>query len=82
MRSAPEYVKKMKLIGLTRGIPDYWIILKNNKILAIEFKTTKGKLSEEQEKVKVILNNNPYIYYKECRSSFEAVQFTKEMIGG
>ena len=70
----------MKLIGLTRGIPDYWIILKNNKILAIEFKTATGKLSKEQEEVRAILDSNPFIHYKECRSSFEAVQFIKEMI--
>lgn len=82
LKSAPEYVKKMKLIGLTRGIPDYWIILKNNKILAIEFKTSIGKLSEEQEEIRTILNNNPYIHYRECRSSHEAVNFVKEMIGG
>ena len=72
----------MKLIGLTRGIPDYWIILNNHKILAIEFKTQNknSKLSKEQETVKEKLIANPYIYYRECRSSYEATQFVKSLL--
>lgn len=69
----------MKLIGLTRGIPDYWVILNNNKILAIEFKTSSksSRLSEDQIRIRNILLNNPFIYYAECRSSFEATQFVR-----
>lgn len=69
----------MKLIGLTRGIPDYWIILNNNKMLAIEFKTQdkNSKLSKDQERIKDILINNPFIHYAECRSSYEATQFVR-----
>ena len=69
----------MKLIGLTRGIPDYWVILNNHKILAIEFKTQdkNSKLSNDQERVRDILIDNPFIHYAECRSSYEATQFVK-----
>lgn len=72
----------MKLIGLTRGIPDYWVILNNYKILAIEFKTSsKGsKLSDDQIRVKSILITNPNIHYAECRSSHEAVEFVRSLL--
>lgn len=72
----------MKLIGLVRGIPDYWVILNNHKVLAIEFKTQdkNSKLSDDQIRIKNILINNPFIYYAECRSSYEATQFVKSLL--
>ena len=80
--STAEHIRKMKLIGLTRGVPDYWIILNNNKILAIEFKTNSksSKLSEDQRRVRDVLINNPFIHYAECRSSYEATQFVKGLL--
>ena len=72
----------MKLIGLVRGIPDYWVILTNHKVIAIEFKTNSShsKLSDDQIRIRDILISNPFIYYKECRSSFEATQFVKSLL--
>lgn len=80
MLSTPKNVNDMKMIGLTRGIPDYWMILSNGKIAVIEFKSSKGKESEEQVRIGNILQSVG-INYAVCKSSFEAVNFVKSLIG-
>lgn len=79
MLSTPKSVKEMKLIGLTRGIPDYWIILKNGKIITIEFKSSKGKESDEQKRIGDIIRSVGISYFV-CKSCYEATQIIKEMI--
>ena len=67
----------MKQIGLLRGVFDYWVITNKPEIMAIEFKTDKGELSQDQIKFKEVLDkaNIPNAI---CRSPFEATQFVKE----
>ena len=80
MLSTPKSVREMKLIGLTRGIPDYWIILRNGKIITIEFKSSKGKESDEQKRIGDILksvNINHFV----CKSCYEATQIVKRLTG-
>lgn len=63
--------------GLRRGMPDYWVLLKNKRLLVIEFKTATGQLSKEQKDILHILTECN-IPNKVCRSSYEAAQFVKE----
>lgn len=62
--------------GLRKGMPDYWVLLKNKKLLVIEFKTTIGQLSVEQRQILEILTQCN-IANKVCRSAHEAVQFVR-----
>ena len=77
LKSTARNVALLKQAGLRKGVPDYWVILKNKKILAIEFKTEKGELSEEQNNFIKILNYCG-IPNEVCRSAHEAVQFVKK----
>ena len=70
------YFKKM---GLKKGIPDYWVLLKSGKLLVIEFKKPNGTVSQEQQKILKILTILN-IANKVCYSSHEAVLFIKENI--
>lgn len=79
MLSTPKNVRDMKLIGLTPGIPDYWMILSNGKIAAIEFKSSKGKRGDEQIRIGNILQSVG-VNYAVCKSSYEAVNFVKSLI--
>lgn len=81
MQASPQACKLMKLIGLHKGVCDYWVLLNNGKLLAIEFKTNKGILSNEQIIFidHLILSNIPV---KVCRSVFEATTFVKQILNG
>lgn len=79
MLSTPKSVREMKLIGLTRGIPDYWIILRSGKIITIEFKSSKGKESDEQKQIGDILKSVGINHFV-CKSCYEATQVVKKII--
>ena len=79
--SNPKQARLMKMQGLRPGVWDYWLILKNGKLLEIEFKTEVGKLSKEQlEFEKVLLQAK--IPHTVARSSHEAVLFVKQVYNG
>lgn len=77
MKSSVKEGVKFKRSGLKKGIPDYWVLLNNKKLVVIEFKTDEGILSSDQKKILKILDycNIPN---KVCRSAHEAVLFIKE----
>ena len=79
MHSSSSACSKMKQIGLKKGVCDYWILLENRGIIAIEFKTNKGCLSPEQTCFIDHLQqcNIPVAV---CRSVFEAANFVREQI--
>lgn len=79
MMSNRKNVLDMKRIGLTPGIPDYWVVLSNGKIAAIEFKSSRGKANEEQIRIGNILSTAG-INYAVCKSSHEAVQFIENLM--
>ena len=67
----------LKALGVKKGVPDYWVLLKNKKLLVIEFKTEKGTVSIEQKNFLQMLSLCD-IPNRVCRSSHEAVLFVKE----
>lgn len=69
----------MKQIGLLKGVFDYWVITDKPEILAIEFKDSQGRLSQDQIKFKAILDKAK-IPNAVCRSPFEATQFVKKIM--
>ena len=79
MQATPEACRKMKLIGLHKGVCDYWLLLENGIIAAIEFKTQNGSLSQQQEKFieNLIKCNIPVCI---ARSVYEATQFVKKIL--
>lgn len=68
----------MKKIGLHKGVCDYWILLNNGILAAIEFKTANGTISKEQQ---------TFIKHLEicsipvavCRNAYEATRFIKSL---
>lgn len=77
MHSSSKEGSLFKQQGLRKGIPDYWVLLKNKRLIVIEFKTEVGKPSKEQKEVLQILTDCN-IPNKICRSSHEAVLFIRE----
>lgn len=77
MKSSSEQGAIFRKIGTKRGVPDYWVLLRNKKLIVIEFKTVTGKLSKEQKEFLDTLSLCE-IPNKVCRSSHEAVLFIKE----
>lgn len=75
-KASPQACTMMKKIGLHKGVCDYWVLLDNKKLLAIEFKTKKGVLSNEQKRFIANLKKAE-IPVAICRSPHEAVQFIK-----
>ena len=78
IKASPEACAMMKKIGLHKGVCDYWLLLKNNMIVAIEFKNDKGVLSNEQ-KVFIRHLEECNIPVAVCRSAFEATTFVKQL---
>lgn len=76
MHSSAKACSLMKKIGLRKGVCDYWILLNNKKLLAIEFKDACGELSLEQQRFIKHLNECE-IPVAVCRSPFEASMFVK-----
>ena len=76
MHSSPQACRMMKLIGLHKGVCDYWVLLDKGDLIAIEFKDDKGVLSNEQ---KIFINHLRLCGFNVgvCRSVFEATQFVK-----
>lgn len=79
MKSSSKACSMMKKIGLHKGVCDYWILLNNKKIVAIEFKDNKGVLSDEQ-KVFIKHLQEQDIPVAVCKSVFEASQFVKSCL--
>lgn len=79
MRATPEACYKMKTIGLHSGVCDYWVLLQNGVLIAIEFKTDNGNLSLNQEK---FIDHLLEAHIPVCvaRSTFEATQFIKALL--
>jgi hypothetical protein len=67
--------RRMKAEGLTTGFPDTMVIYKG-KVLFIEFKTGKNKLTEHQHKVRETIINNGFSYYT-CYSVDEFMNILK-----
>lgn len=49
IKASPKACAMMKKIGLSKGVCDYWVLLDNGTLAAIEFKTDKGTLSVDQK---------------------------------
>ena len=77
MHASSKEGRLFKQQGLRKGMPDYWVLLKNKKLIVIEFKTAIGKLSAEQQQILHILTECN-IPNRVCRSAHEAVQFVRE----
>lgn len=77
MHSSSKACAAMKRIGLHKGVCDYWILLDNKKIIAIEFKDDKGVLSNEQIAFIKHLKQCE-VPVGVCRSTFEATTFVKK----
>lgn len=77
-KASPQACQMMKLTGLHNGVCDYWFILQNGIIGAIEFKTDTGQLSKQQVE---FINNLKHVNIpvKVCRSTFDAVNFVKKL---
>lgn len=69
----------MKRIGLRNGVCDYWVLLNNGILAAIEFKTSKGTLSKAQQQFIGHLEIC-HIPVAVCRSAYEATRFIKMLI--
>lgn len=79
MKASPKACAMMKKIGLHKGVCDYWVLLNNKTLLAIEFKTDSGTLSNEQKQFIANLKRAE-IPVAVCRSPYEATQFIKKYI--
>lgn len=77
-KASPQACAMMKKIGLHKGVCDYWVLLANGVLAAIEFKTTTGSLSVDQKR---FIKHLQYckIPTQVCRSAYEAVQFIKSL---
>lgn len=77
-KASPKACVMMKKIGLSKGVCDYWVLLNNGILAAIEFKTDSGLLSKEQQRfIKHLeISNIPVAV---CRSAYEATQFIKNL---
>ena len=78
-KASPFACAMMKKVGLRKGVCDYWVLLKNGILAAIEFKTQDGILSTEQIRFINHLKQCKFPVIV-CRSSFEAAQFIKDLI--
>lgn len=78
MHASSKACAQMKRIGLHKGVCDYWVLLDNCILAAIEFKTASGALSKEQ---KDFIRHLIWCHYpvKVCRSVYEATQFIKQL---
>ena len=79
MHASSKACSMMKKIGLHKGVCDYWILLNNKKIIAVEFKTTTGSLSDEQKTFIKHLQQCD-IPVAVCRTPFEATTFVKQCL--
>lgn len=77
MKASPKACAMMKKIGLHKGVCDYWVLLDNKKLIAIEFKDDKGVLSNEQ-KIFIKHLQQCNIPVAVCRTPFEATNFVKQ----
>lgn len=68
----------LKRKGVLSGVWDYWVILKNSVLAAIEFKAGNNKLSENQVKFEKALSIAK-IPHKVCYSAYEAAEFVREL---
>lgn len=76
-KASPQACAMMKKIGLHKGVCDYWVLLDNDKLIAVEFKTQTGTLSNEQ-KVFIKHLQQCHIPAAVCRTPFEAANFVKQ----
>ena len=79
MKASSKACAMMKQIGLHKGVCDYWILLSNKKLIAIEFKNDKGILSNEQKAFIKHLQQCD-IPTAVCYSTFDAVLFVKNQL--
>lgn len=49
-------------MGKVPGMPDY-VFMKEDGVIGIEFKTEKGKISSNQERVKTLFDQEKIPYY-------------------
>lgn len=78
--SSPEARRRairVKREGTSPGFPDY-VILVNNKMIAIELKRTKGSKTSEEQKEWIEALNQAGIPSKICKGYDEAVAFIEE----
>lgn len=76
MTSDAKQGKLMKMIGLKKGVWDYWLITNKGTLVVIEFKDDKGKLSKEQIEFEKALTFAK-IPHAVCRSAYDAVKFVQ-----
>jgi hypothetical protein len=70
-------VNRLLHLGLRKGVPDVMLI-HNNQIIFIEFKTDTGQLSPHQKKWQEAINTSPAKYFV-CRSTEEAIDKVKNL---
>lgn len=69
----------LKRMGMLPGWPDLEILV-DKRIVFVEFKTEKGRLSPAQKLVKTWMEAQGYTYFV-CRSMDSFVQFCREHLG-
>lgn len=69
---SPIFGMKLALIGKVKGMPDYFII-KHDKVVALEFKSAKGRMSDSQKAIQLWFKEERIPYYV-VRSVEEAIE--------
>jgi len=67
-----------KLLGVSRGVPDIFIIIKDN-LVAIEMKRLKGSVTSPEQKVWIERLNKAGVYSKICFGAKEAIALVEEL---
>lgn len=74
-------IAKNKREGLRRGLPDYLLILPNNKLIFVEMKRLKGGRVSPEQKIFIEALTRCDIEARVCLGAEEAINFVKEMMG-
>lgn len=78
IKASAKACAMMKKIGLKKGVCDYWVLLNNGILAAIEFKAAAGVLSNEQKRFIAHLELC-HIPVAVCYSAYEATRFIKKL---
>ena len=67
--------------GTSKGFPDYLIITKSNKLIAVELKRLKGSNTSAEQKEWILRLNMAGVQARVCKGATEAIEFINELEG-
>lgn len=70
-----------KMLGVSAGVPDLFVLPTKHKIIGIEMKRIKGSRTSEEQKEWVAALNYAGIQTRICKGAEEAIAFIDEMRG-